>query len=720
MSGWMSERSWPLDALPRGTSLFGYQVEAVLGRGGFGITYRARDKIDQQFAVKECFPRQFACRQGAQVHPTDSGDAGPLAECLARFTREAKALTQLSRLGAAGEDVVKVHTFFEANNTAYIVMEFLDGGSLESCIAANPGGITMEQLGTIMPRLLHALGCVHAAGLLHRDVKPANIIIRPDGRPVLIDFGAVRAASGGQSVSFSQIYSEGFGPIEQFSGAQQGPFSDLYAFGMTCYRAIGGHTVDAFSRQQALLRGRPDPLTRAVEVGERRYPLNLLRAIDHAICVAPHERPQSAAELLDGLRDREATVEIRTARPTQVSVEPPKVAKGTEAGTAAPRLRLVATEVVAIGVGACSLIGVCGLVLFVAWPRHVQTPAQAILPAVHTARLPAAAPVVAVAPPPLMPAQPDAAQAALARVGELPPALINFALVGIGVLSSHAKDRTDDAVGHATAAWQSSIGAAPTGTLTPQQTVALIEAAADAGQAESENTLGMMRASGIGVTRDDAAAVGWFTKAATSSGQGKFNLALMVRDGRGVALDLPLARGLLAEAQMDGYPAAATLARTPMADADTSLARTKEIPPTLVQYALAGAGDFTERPDGHFGSSARDAIIRWQSGLGLVADGVLTPVQTVALVAVAAASGQVESLNTMGVMFASGIGVAQEDHVAARCFGKAAEKSAQGKYNLALMLKDGRGVPQDTDRATSLLKEAQAEGYGPATAALAR
>ncbi len=93
-----------------------------------------------------------------------------------------------------------------------------------------------------------------------------------------------------------------------------------------------------------------------------------------------------------------------------------------------------------------------------------------------------------------------------------------------------------------------------------------------------------------------------------------------------------------------------------------------------------------------------------------MADGVLTPVQTVALVAVAAASGQVESLNTMGVMFASGIGVAQEDHVAARCFGKAAEKSAQGKYNLALMLKDGRGVPQDTDRATSLLKEAQAEG----------
>src|ERR1700733_12055157 len=133
--------TWPRDALPRGTALHGFVVEAILGRGGFGITYRVRDRIDQLFAVKECFPKQFAVRQGLEVLPTDESEAPALTDCLERFMREAKALTRLSQRGAAGDGVVKVMTFFEAHGTAYIVMEHLAGQSLETLLRASPGGI---------------------------------------------------------------------------------------------------------------------------------------------------------------------------------------------------------------------------------------------------------------------------------------------------------------------------------------------------------------------------------------------------------------------------------------------------------------------------------------------------------------------------------------------------------------------------------------------------
>jgi len=318
-------QSWPRDALPRGTDLHGYEIEAILGRGGFGITYRVRDKIDQVFAIKECFPKQFAVRQGLEVLPTDTGDADVLQECLERFMREAKALVRLSRIGAAGDGVVKVTTFFEAHGTAYIVMEYLAGESLESLLKASPGGIPADRLVDILRRLLHALGCVHDAGLLHRDVKPSNISLREDGRPVLIDFGATRGASTNHTVTFTKIFSESYSPIEQFSGGEQGAFSDIYALGMTCYRAIGGTAIDAFTRQQALLRGRRDPLAAAAQVGAGRYPASLLAAIDGALAVAPDDRPQSVGAMLALLGgDDTATVVVRTAEPAPAARAVPR------------------------------------------------------------------------------------------------------------------------------------------------------------------------------------------------------------------------------------------------------------------------------------------------------------------------------------------------------------------------------------------------------------
>jgi serine/threonine protein kinase len=297
----LGDANWPRDALPKGTDLHGYRLEGFIGRGGFGITYRVVDGIDQVFAIKECFPRQFAVRQGAEVLPADEGDAEPLNDCLLRFTKEAKALRQLSTIGESGDGVVKVMTFFQTNRTAYLVMEYLAGRSLDDLIKNSPHGVDEATLRRILPQLLRAVGSVHDAGLLHRDIKPANILLRDDGRPVLIDFGAARGTFQGRTVTYTQIFSEGFAPIEQFAGAHQGPYSDIYALGATLYRAIGGKTVDSFTRHQAILNDQPDPRIPATEIGAGRYGADLLNIIDAAMIVAPEKRPQSAEALLQML-----------------------------------------------------------------------------------------------------------------------------------------------------------------------------------------------------------------------------------------------------------------------------------------------------------------------------------------------------------------------------------------------------------------------------------
>jgi formylglycine-generating enzyme required for sulfatase activity len=307
---------WPRDALPKGTVVNGYRIEAIIGRGGFGITYRAVDGIDQVFAIKECFPKQFAVRDGLDVLPTDASEAEILKDCLDRFGKEAKALRDLSRRGAAGDAVVQVATYFAAHGTAYIVMEYLAGESLDGLIKANPGGVPAERLEAIFTRLLASVAAVHAIGLLHRDIKPSNILLRADGSPTLIDFGAARAASTGKTVTFTQIFSESYAPIEQFAGAKQGPYSDVYALGATFYRAIGGTLVDSFTRHQASVQRHPDPLEPAATIGAGRYRPELLRAIDAAVAVEPAQRPQSARDLLAmlGVAAADATAAAAPAR----------------------------------------------------------------------------------------------------------------------------------------------------------------------------------------------------------------------------------------------------------------------------------------------------------------------------------------------------------------------------------------------------------------------
>jgi TonB family protein len=294
----ITENDAEIGALPDGTLLHRYLIDRVIGRGGFGITYRARDVDDEFVAVKEFLPRQLVFRQDGQVVPISDSTRAAFHDGLGRFLKEAKALRRLTTLDATGGSVVRVMTFFEGNGTAYLVMQYLAGQRLDTLFKGHPQGLPDALLDVLARRLLDAVACVHGAGFTHGDIRPANIMLRKDGRPVLIDFGAGRWTSQGRTVTATEIVSEGYAPIEHFTGAGQGPFSDIYALGSTLYEAIGGRPVDAIARHQALLGGMPDPQTPAVEIGEGRYDPKLLRTIDRANAVAPASRPQSVAALV--------------------------------------------------------------------------------------------------------------------------------------------------------------------------------------------------------------------------------------------------------------------------------------------------------------------------------------------------------------------------------------------------------------------------------------
>jgi serine/threonine protein kinase len=307
------------DALPAGTLLNGYQIVGVLGRGGFGITYRASDLLDQAFAIKEFFPRQFAMRMGQDVVVTSDSDAEIFIDCRKRFLTEARLLASLGRDGGT-PGIVRVATFFEANNTAYSVMELLVGETLDDVLKNGRTPMTADPLLSLLRGILTPLTRVHAAGFLHRDIKPANILIRPDGSPVLIDFGSARDIGPSAATTYTQVYSGHYAPIEQMiTGAAQGPFSDIFSVGCVAYRAIGGNLIDARARQQAVLSRAPDPLVPAVQVGSGRYPRPLLAAVDRTLALRAADRPQSIAELLE-LMDRPAEQEEIPTRRARMAV----------------------------------------------------------------------------------------------------------------------------------------------------------------------------------------------------------------------------------------------------------------------------------------------------------------------------------------------------------------------------------------------------------------
>ncbi|WP_295814278.1 serine/threonine-protein kinase [uncultured Deinococcus sp.] len=278
-----------VQSLAPGTTLHGtYRIDAVLGQGGFGITYAATQLLlGARVAIKELFPTG-AVRQGLTIRPP-LGTAQDWAQARSDFIAEARILARFNH-----PDIVRVTDLFEAGNTAYMVMEYLEGESLQGRLDRQ-GALPPTEVQDIAQRVALALGLVHAAGLLHRDLKPDNVILERGGRVVLIDFGSARAFQSGQTVQHTRLVTPGYAPMEQYSSqAKYGPYTDLYALGATLHHALTGRMPPA---APDLLTGMTLP---ALPPGT---PAGLRDAVSRAMAPRVADRPQSApafVALLDG------------------------------------------------------------------------------------------------------------------------------------------------------------------------------------------------------------------------------------------------------------------------------------------------------------------------------------------------------------------------------------------------------------------------------------
>jgi serine/threonine protein kinase/tetratricopeptide (TPR) repeat protein len=278
-------------ALPTGTRLSErYLIESVIGAGGFGITYLARhEALGKPYAIKEHFPRQFAYRDGvsATVRPSD---APTFRWTLDRFLQEGRSLARCRH-----PSIVGVADVFEAYDTAYMVLEFEDGSSLGRWLDELDRPPTQDEIDGVLMPILDALAYLHSHDMLHRDIAPDNIIIRRDGKPCLIDFGAARQAIAERSQVMSAIVKAGYSPPEQYTtaGRAQGPWTDIYALAGTVYRALAGkRPTEATERQ---IDDDLIPIAEAVEYPEDYRP-EFLDAIDAGLLLRPSERPQSVAD----------------------------------------------------------------------------------------------------------------------------------------------------------------------------------------------------------------------------------------------------------------------------------------------------------------------------------------------------------------------------------------------------------------------------------------
>jgi len=281
------EASLALRALPVGTRVERYLIQSVIAGGGFGITYIAEHELlKRRYAIKEHFPEQFAVRddKSTRVKPTE---ARTFEWALERFLQEARTLARCKH-----PSVIGVADVFEGNGTAYMVLEYEDGQSLNDWLKSLGRAPTQSEFDVLLTPLLDALAYVHSQGLLHRDIAPDNIIVRTDGNPCLIDFGAAREAVAERSHMMSAIVKGGFSPPEQYTrvGKAQGAWSDIYSLAATLYFAVAGKTPPEAPERQ--IDDELQPLSSLLNEGHD-YRHGFLAAIDAGLLLTHTERPQT-------------------------------------------------------------------------------------------------------------------------------------------------------------------------------------------------------------------------------------------------------------------------------------------------------------------------------------------------------------------------------------------------------------------------------------------
>lgn len=293
-----------IDELQPGAKLLKgqYTITRYINSGGFGITYLAKDSLDRDVVIKECFPSSVCRRSKVMVAARSRAHTAELRSIVQLFVREARNLAKIVH-----PNIVAVHQVFEDNGTAYMAIDFIDGLDLQQIIDGEGEKLTPDHIVRITDKLLAAVGFIHDHDMLHRDISPDNVLINKAGEPILIDFGAARehASKTTRAMSALRVVKDGYSPQEFYiAGSEQGPWSDLYALGATLYHLISGEApVNGQARLAALAEERPDPY---VPLTGRfaGYPAGYLEAIDCAMSALPKQRVQTAADWIAMYRGR--------------------------------------------------------------------------------------------------------------------------------------------------------------------------------------------------------------------------------------------------------------------------------------------------------------------------------------------------------------------------------------------------------------------------------
>lgn len=282
-------------SLKRGYLLEGYRVEKVIGGGGFSFVYLAYHiKTQSKVVIKEYFPHELVERiPGGRIRPKSDVTRNHFQLGMKRFFSEGMALAKLKH-----PNIINVSNFFRANDTVFMVMDFEEGRDLRYFIKKSRGKLSERFMLSVFPPILSGLKELHVRHFLHLDIKPANILMRASGVPLLLDFGAVQQVEPGSTYQGVQTLTHGYAAPEQYSETGMGPWCDIYSLGMTMRICITGKSPP--SSPERLEKESLAPLTRTYS---RRYSRCLLEAIDWATELNQEKRAGSVDELLAKMTD---------------------------------------------------------------------------------------------------------------------------------------------------------------------------------------------------------------------------------------------------------------------------------------------------------------------------------------------------------------------------------------------------------------------------------
>jgi serine/threonine protein kinase len=281
-------------SLPIGYQLKQYKIRKVLSAGGFSFVYLASDADGTTIAIKEYLPSALALRaEGDQIVIPTQEASGSFRHGLKCFFEEGRALANINH-----KNIVRVLNFFRANETVYMVMQYERGKSLQEYILSHNEPVSENFVRRVFTELLNGLREVHTQKLLHLDIKPANIYIRLDGSPVLLDFGSARQTLTDAVAKLPPSYTPGFASPEQHTSRDElGPWSDIYSIGATIYSCLTRSSPVAANE-----RLKKDTIAPATKVGKDIYSDNLLKIIDSCLELDHLKRPQSIYALQKSLQ----------------------------------------------------------------------------------------------------------------------------------------------------------------------------------------------------------------------------------------------------------------------------------------------------------------------------------------------------------------------------------------------------------------------------------